>query len=250
MDLISIVVPVYNASKFLDETIRNVKEQTYSDWELVFVDDVSKDDSEKIIKKYMKTDKRIKYFKQDKNGGPALARNRGIEEAKGTFLCFLDADDLWDKDKLEKQINFMKEKNIAFSYTSYEFVTFDGKRTGKKVIAKDVIKYKELLTNTIIFTSTVMFNLNLIDKEKIKMKNIRYVEDNATWFKILNQGYDAYGIKDVFSYYRRSENTESSKKMRIQKQLWKLYREEEKLGVLKTVKTIIVKDIKAIKRRI
>ena len=249
-NLISIIVPVYNASRFLDETIESVKNQTIDNYELIFVDDCSTDNSSEIIKQYMKNDKRIKYFKQEKNGGPALARNRGIEEAKGNFLCFLDADDLWDKDKLEKQLNFMLEKNIAFSYTSYEFATFDGKKTGKKVIAQDRLTYKQVLTNNIISTITVMFNLELIDKELIKMPNLKYVEDTATWFKILRNGYDAYGISSIYSYYRRTENTESSNKFKTQKSLWNLYRKEEKLGIFKSLKTLFFKNLNAIKRRI
>ena len=249
-DLISIVVPVYNASRFLDETIKSVKDQTIDNWELIFVDDCSTDNSEDIIKQYMKDDKRIKYFKQDKNGGPALARNKGIDLSKGNFLCFLDADDFWDNDKLEKQLNFMKEKNIAFSYTSYEFALYNGDKTGKKVKAKEELKYKEVLSNNIISTITVMFNLKLIDKELIKMPNLKYVEDTATWFKILRNGYTAYGISDIYSYYRRSANTESSNKFKTQKSLWNLYRNEEKLSVFKSLKTLLFKNINAIKRRI
>lgn len=249
-NLISIIVPVYNASRFLDETIKTVREQTIDNWELIFVDDCSTDDSDEIIKQYMKIDKKIKYFKQDQNGGPALARNRGIDEAKGNFLCFLDADDMWDKDKLEKQLNFMLEKEVAFSYTSYEFATFDGIPTGKKVKAKEVLTYKEVLKNNIISTITVMFNLNLIDKELIKMPNLKYVEDTATWFKILRNGFNAYGLSDVYSYYRRTSNTESSNKFKTQKRLWNLYRKEEKMGFFKSLYTLGVKNINAIKRRI
>ncbi len=249
-NLISIIVPVYNASRFLDETIKTVREQTIDNWELIFVDDCSTDNSDEIIKQYMKIDKKIKYFKQDQNGGPALARNRGIDEAKGNFLCFLDADDMWDKDKLEKQLNFMLEKEVAFSYTSYEFATFDGIPTGKKVKAKEVLTYKEVLKNNIISTITVMFNLKLIDKELIKMPNLKYVEDTATWFKILRNGFKAYGLSDVYSYYRRTSNTESSNKFKTQKRLWNLYRKEEKMGFFKSLYTLGVKNINAIKRRI
>lgn len=249
-NLISIVVPVYNASRFLDETIKTVLDQTYEDWELVFIDDCSTDNSQEIIKQYMKKDKRIKYFRQEQNGGPALARNKGIDESKGNFLCFLDADDLWDKDKLEKQLNFMIEKQVAFSYTSYEFATFDGTKTGKKVIAKEKMNYKQILKNNIISTITVMFNLDLIDKELIKMPDLKYVEDTATWFKILRNGFIAYGISDVYSYYRRTSNTESSNKFKTQKRLWNLYRKEEKMGFFRSLYTLCVKNINAIKRRI
>lgn len=249
-DLISIVVPVYNAEKFLEETINCILNQTYQNWELLLVDDCSKDKSAEIINSFIKKDKRIKYIKMAKNGGPALARNKGIEEAKGNFLCFQDADDLWDKNKLEKQLNFMKDKNCAFSYTSYEFADKNCKPIGKKVIAKETLTYNQALKNNIISTITVMFDLKKMDKELIKMPNLKYVEDTATWFKILRNKYIAYGIPEVFSYYRRTERTNSSNKLRTQKPLWNLYRNEEKLSLLKSIYCLFWKNFHALMRRL
>lgn len=249
-DLISIIIPVYNASSFLSETINSIQEQTYENWELIFVDDCSNDNSAQIINSYIKKDTRIKYIKMDKNSGPALARNKGIEEAKGNFLCFQDADDLWDNNKLEKQINFMKKQKCAFSYTSYEFADEKGIPTGKKVIAKSKMTYKKNLKNTIISTITVMFNLELIDKKLIKMPNLIYVEDTATWWQILRTGIIAYGIPDVFSYYRRAKNTQSSNKIKTLKKLWYLYRHVEKLNTFYASYCFFMKNLNAIKRRI
>lgn len=109
--LVSIITPVYNAQDYLEETILSVLNQTYYNWELLLIDDCSIDNSYKIIEKYLKKDRRIKYLKNDKNSGPAITRNKGIEEAKGEYIAFLDSDDLWYENKLEKQINFMKEKS-------------------------------------------------------------------------------------------------------------------------------------------
>ena len=125
-ELVSIVVPVYNAEKFLKDTIQTVLEQTYPNWELLLVDDCSNDNSVDIIKEYVKDDKRIRLLKNEKNSGAALTRNHGIKEAKGTYLCFLDADDLWEKEKLEKQLKFMKGNDCAFSFTDYEFADSQG----------------------------------------------------------------------------------------------------------------------------
>lgn len=249
-DLVSIIVPVYNAEKFLEETIKTVEEQTYKNWELIFVDDVSKDSSVKIIKEMQKKDKRIKLIEMKKNGGPALARNEGINNAQGTFLCFLDADDLWDKDKLEKQIKFMKEKKCAFSYHSYEFADEKGNPTGKKVVAKEKMTYHKALKNTIISTITVMFDLNKINKELIKMPNLKYVEDTATWWKILRNEYVAYGIENIYSYYRRTSFTNSSNKLKTQKPLWNLYRKEEKLNFFYAGYCLFFKNLNAVLRRI
>lgn len=249
-DLVSIIIPVYNAEKFLEDTIKTVQDQTYKNWELIFVDDCSNDKSEKIIIKNMKKDKRIKYYRQAKNGGPALARNKGIDLAAGRFLCFQDADDLWDENKLEKQISYMIEYNAAFSYHSYEFANENGTPNGKKVIAKKKLTYNQCLKNNIISTITVMFDLKLIDKKMIKMPDLKYVEDTATWWKILRNGYVAYGIPSIFSYYRRINNSNSSNKLRTQKPLWNLYRKEEKLGFLYSAYCIFWKNLHAVIRRI
>ena len=121
-DLVSIIVPVYNAEKFLKDTIDTICNQTYKNWEAIFVDDCSNDSSFEILSKYSKLDDRIKVYKMKSNSGnPSYPRNYGIDKASGDFLCFIDADDKWDNDKIEKQVKFMKENDIAFSYTSYEF---------------------------------------------------------------------------------------------------------------------------------
>ena len=143
--LISIIVPVYNAEKFLNDTIKTVQNQTYQNWEMIFVDDCSNDNSRNIIKEAMKKDKRIKLLCQEKNDGAALARNRGINEALGDFICFLDADDLWHKDKLQKQLNFMNEKRCAFSFTGYQFADCNGIANGKKVWVPEKISYRQAL---------------------------------------------------------------------------------------------------------
>lgn len=249
-DLISIVVPVYNAEKFLKNTINTVLNQTYTNWELILIDDCSNDNSKEIIENFSKVNSKIIYYKQKKNGGPALARNKGIELASGRFLCFIDADDLWDNNKLEKQINYMMEKKCAFSFHSYEFANKDGIPIGKKVIAKEKLTYNQALKNNIISTITVMFDLNKIDKNMIKMPNLKYVEDTATWWRILRNNYVAYGIPDIYSYYRRIPNSNSSNKLKTQKPLWNLYRKEEKLSFFYSVYCFLWKNFNALKRRL
>lgn len=249
-ELVSIIVPVYNAEKYIEETIKTVLNQTYANWELLFIDDCSIDNSKTIIKKYTKKDSRIQYYKQSENAGPAEARNRGIDLAKGKYICFLDADDLWDNNKLEVQINFMKQKDCAFSYHSYEFADENCRPNGKKVIAKEKLTYNQALKNNIISTITVMFDVSKLNKKLIKMPNLKYVEDTATWWKILRNNYVAYGIPDLFSYYRRIPNSNSSNKLRTQKPLWNLYRKEEKLSFLYSLYCLFLKNVHAILRRI
>lgn len=248
MDKVSIIIPIYNAENFLEDTINSVKNQTYKNWELILVNDKSTDNSKKIAKKYL--NKNIKWIDLEENSGAAIARNKGISAATGDYLCFLDADDFWDEDKLEKQVKFMEKNNYDFTFTSYQFVDEKGAKNGKKVIVPIKINYKEALKNTTISTSTVMFNMKKLSKEDIYMPNLRRGQDTATWWKVLKKIDYAYGLKDVFSYYRRTKGTLSSNKIIALKRTWNLYRNVEKLSVLKSLYYFMFYCLNAIKRRI
>ena len=144
-DLVSIVTPTYNCGKFITETIESVIGQTYKNWEMIIVDDCSKDNTQEIVKKYLKNDKRIKYIKFEKNQGAAIARNTAIREAKGRYIAFLDSDDLWSKDKLEKQINFMKKNSYSFTCTAYEQIDENNNLLNKIIRPKIKADYNRIL---------------------------------------------------------------------------------------------------------
>ena len=133
-DLVSVIMPSYGSEKFISKSIDSVLLQTYDNWELIIIDDCSPDESNKIIKEYLSKDSRIKFVKLEKNSGAAVARNKGIEIAKGRFIAFLDSDDLWLPEKLEKQISFMKDNNLAFTYSSYMLVDETDKNIGEFII--------------------------------------------------------------------------------------------------------------------
>ena len=118
-DLVSIIMPTYKCGQFIERSIKSVQTQTYQNWELIIVDDCSKDNTDEVVGKYL-SDARIKYIKNEKNSGAAVSRNRALKEAKGRWIAFLDSDDLWEAEKLENQIAFMKENDYHFSYTAYE----------------------------------------------------------------------------------------------------------------------------------
>lgn len=246
--LVSIIVPVFNAEKFLKETINSVLNQTYENWELLLVNDKSTDKSTDIIKSFK--DKRIKLIELKQNSGAAVARNTGIKAARGSFICFIDSDDLWKKTKIEKQVKFMKEKDSSFSFTSYEFADETGKPNGKKVIVPETITYKQALKNTTIWTSTVMFDMSKLTKEQIYMPNVKRGQDTATWWKVLKQIEHANGLNIILSYYRRSANTLSSNKVKALKRTWNLYRNVEKMSVAKSIYYFFFYVINAIKRRV
>lgn len=247
-NLVSIVVPVYNAEKFLAETIETVLNQTYENWELLLVNDCSKDNSEEIAKKYL--NKKIKWIDMEKNSGAALTRNKGIEVASGRYLCFLDADDLWEKDKLQKQVKFMQDNNCEFSFTGYEFADENGKPNGKKVSVPATINYKQALKNTTIWTSTVMFDMNKLAKEDIYMPNVRRGQDTATWWKVLKKIKCAYGLNEVLSFYRRTNESLSANKLTALKRTWNLYRNVEKLNIFSSAYNFCWYCFNAVKRRV
>lgn len=248
-ELVSIIVPVYKAERFIRDTIKTVEAQTYTNWELIFVSDCSPDNSVEVIKAEIKRNTKIKLIELEQNYGAAIARNRGIDIAEGQYIAFLDADDLWEKEKLEKQINFIKENNCAFSFTGYEFADENGIGNGKIVNVPQNINYKQALKNTTISTITVMFDMRKLEKELIKMPNIKS-EDTATWWKILKSGYIAYGLNERLSYYRRTEGTLSSNKIEAIKRIWYLYRKQEKLSIVYSLYNFCFYAINAVRRRV
>lgn len=229
--LVSIIVPVYNAEKFIKDTIKTVLDQTYENWELLLVNDCSTDKCVEIIKEYQQKDKRIKLFSNSKNSGAAVSRNKGIEESRGRYIAFLDADDLWEPKKLEKQVSFMQEKDCAFSFTGYEFADENGKPNGKKVDVPERLTYRQALRNTIIWTTTVMFDMGKLSKEDVFMPNVKS-EDTACWWKVLKKIDQAYGMTEILSYYRRSAGSLSSNKLEAIRRVWNLYRNVENLNLI------------------
>lgn len=248
--LVSIIIPVYNASRFLEETINSIQKQTYSNWEAIFIDDCSSDNSYNLIKKYQKEDKRIKLIKNKTNSGAAVSRNNGIDHAEGDYLCFLDADDKWHPEKLEKQINFMQELNCEFSFTGYQFANEKCNPNGKIVSVPDKINYKQALKNTTIWTSTVMFDMNKLSKEDIRMPNIKRGQDTATWWKVLKKIQYAYGLNEVLSYYRRTNDSLSANKLTALKRTWNLYRNVEHLNIKSSLYNFCWYCFNAVRRRV
>lgn len=231
--MISVIVPVYNAAAFIRQTIEIVQAQTFTDWELILVDDCSKDNSCEIIEKYLenKPDPRIRLIKKEKNEGAALSRNRGIKEAKGRHIAFLDADDVWLPHKLQTQMNYMKKTDAGFVFSAYEFGDENAVGTGRIVHVPESLTYKKALSRTVIFTTTVLLDTEKIPKELIYMPNVPS-EDSATWWQILRAGHVAKGIDEVLAIYRRPGKSLSSNKFKAIQRIWYLYRKVEKLPLI------------------
>ena len=244
---VSIIVPVYNAKKCIADTIMSIKEQSYTDWELLLVDDGSSDGTIEIMKSF--EDNRIKVLSNHNKKGAAGARNTGIEAASGRYIAFLDADDLWLDDKLCSQVTFAKEKDAAFTFTGYEFADENGKGTGTIVKVPEVMKYKDAIKNTTIFTSTVMFDMEKLDKEDIMMPYVPS-EDSATWWKVLKKGYKAYGLNRALTLYRRMGKSLSSNKLEAIRRIWFLYRKVEHLNIIYSVYCFMFWAFRAVRRRV
>lgn len=169
-EMITIITPVYNCEKLIEETIKCVQYQSYTNWEMILVDDCSTDLSSEIIKKIAKKDSRIKYLKLKTNSGAAVARNTALKNSKGRFIAYLDSDDLWKKSKLEKQIKYMTENNYAFTCTDYEKIDENG-NTLKIIRIPQKVNYNLFLRNTIIQTCGVMVDTKITGKEILVMPN-------------------------------------------------------------------------------
>lgn len=250
-ELVSIIVPVYNANKYIEATVKTVQEQSYENWELLLVDDGSTDGSTETIKRIVEADvtNRIVPLFPKEHGSAARARNFGLEHAKGRYIAFLDADDLWEKDKLTEELSFMKEKEAGFVFTGYEFADANGKGTGKVVKVPETLSYKQALKNTTIFTSTVLIDLEKIDRSLVMMPEMKS-EDTATWYKILRNGNLAYGLDKNLVKYRRVAQSLSSNKLEAIRRIWNLYRKAEKLSVIYSAYNFVFWAFRAVLRRI
>lgn len=250
-ELVSIIVPVYNVEKYIVETMECVRRQTYPHWELLLVEDGSRDNTVAIIKDYLnKTqDKRIRLISQPSNMGAARARNRGLAESCGRYIAYLDADDLWEPQKLERELAFMAETGAVFAFTGYEFADENGRGLGKVVHVPATLTYKEALKNTTIFTTTVMFDVAGIEKSLLEMPLIKS-EDTALWWKVLRNGYVAYGLDENMVKYRRAGKSLSSNKLEAVRRIWKLYRKAEGMSVISSAWHFCFWAVRAVKRRI
>ena len=232
-NLVSIITPAYNAEKYIKDTIESVIAQTYTNWEMIIVDDASVDNTKNIIKSYQEKDERIKLISLNTNQGVANARNTAIVNAKGQYIAFLDADDFWDKEKLSKQIEFMQNNKIAFSYHAYKLFDLSNQKQ-KEIFVPKNLNYKELLKgNTTGSCLTVCLDRKIVNH--IYFSKEKH-EDYICWLDILKQ-YDitAFGINKVLGTYRIGKKSISSNKLKSAVWNWNVYRNSQKLSILESL---------------
>lgn len=248
--LISIIMPVYNCEKYVGQAIKSVKHQKYTNWELIIVNDGSTDKSlEKIEIETQEIKPKVKIINLKNNTGAANARNIALNKAKGSYIAYIDADDLWKEEKLNKQLLFMQQQNIVFSYTGYSRIKENGEFF-KIIDAPNTTDYNQLLKNGTMLPSTIMIDITQINKKLLKMPPLRSAEDVQTWLSILKTGVVAYGLNDNLTEYRIRKNSTSSNKIKSIINIWKVYREYQSIGIMKSIYYIFMHKLNALKRRI
>lgn len=227
-DLVSIITPAYCCANVVSETIKSVIAQTYPNWEMLIADDCSADKTRDVIEHWTKLDTRIKLINLERNVGPARARNASLEQAKGRWIAFLDSDDLWLPQKLERCLEFAQATEAAFVYTGFRRISSDGRKLGRFVNIPTSLNYHQLLANTAIATSTVLLDTSRIGP--IRMRNT-YYDDFDCWLQILKRGVIAYGLNVDLMRYRIMDMSVSRNKLKSAQKVWHAYRNLEGLSI-------------------
>lgn len=240
--LVSIITPCFNSGKYVSQAIHSVLNQTHLNWELLLVDDCSSDETFAIISNFASQDNRIKAFKLDKNSGAGVARNFAIQQASGNYIAFLDADDLWKPEKLQKQIHFMKTQNIPFTFSFYETIDEAGNFRNETITTPSKITYKQLYFCNWIGNLTGIYSVDFFGK--IPISSIKKRQDWMMWLQIVKQIKTATPVPESLAFYRVREDSISASKWRLIKFNFKVYRDFHKrnffMACLDTVQFLYV----------
>lgn len=233
-ELVSIITPIYNGEKYVCETINSVLKQTYFNWEMIIVDDGSKDNSANIVKEYVVRDKRISLLQQS-NGGSASARNNGIRNANGRYIALLDADDLWESEFLESQLALMKEKNAIVVHASYKRINEKSEEILCPYIVKKIVSYRQMQMTNHIACLTGLYDTSKFGKIFLKeeLKSLR--DDYAYWLEIVKFAGFSYGNQNVLASYRVMASSTTGKKKKLIKTQFKFYYNYQNLSLLKSL---------------
>ncbi|WP_338358646.1 glycosyltransferase family 2 protein [Yeosuana marina] len=236
--LVSIITPMFNSETYLSETVNSVLNQTYTNWELLLIDDGSTDKTLEIAQILTSEYSNIILFKNEKNLGAALSRNKGILEAKGNYIAFLDADDMWKPEKLEKQISFMTNERCNVCFSSYELINENGQPLHKTVKALPVLTYQKLLKSNYIGNLTGIYNAEVLGK--ITTLNFRKRQDWLLWMEAIKKsGKPAKSLSEPLAYYRVRENSMSSNKWNLLKYNYWVYKKGLGFSTVKSVYHLI-----------
>ncbi len=233
MDLISVIIPYYKKREFINETVRSVLNQTYANIEIIIIYDDSNKDDLSFLLKIFNENKNIKIIDNDKNLGAGLSRNKGIYVANGKYIGFLDADDIWNKNKILKQIKFMQKFDFKISHTSYEIINESYKVLSCRK-ARNFNSYQDILKSCDIGLSTVILEKSIINDE-LKFTNLKTKEDFVLWLKILRSGLAIGALDEKLSYWRKTKNSLSSSTLQKLKDGYRVYRIYMNYGSIKSL---------------
>ena len=235
--LVSVIMPAYNASRFIEEAIRSVMAQTITDWELLVLDDGSGDDTLTIAQRLAREDSRIRVLPNEHNMGVAKTRNRGMDLCRGAYVAFLDSDDVWYPEKLEVQLDLMRETGTDLCYCAYAIVDAAGKKTRADYLVPPAVEIDGLLRQNVIGCSTVLLSPAI--REKYRFETDFYHEDYVLWLQILQDGYKAVGCTRVLVAWRFVENSRSFNKWGAAKNRWRIYRDRMHLSFFHSVRLLV-----------
>ena len=220
--LVSVIIPTFNAEKYISDTIQSVQNQTYQNWEIILVDDGSTDETKTIITQFL-ADERIQFYPLEKNSGTGIARNTALAKAKGKYIAFLDADDLWKPEKLEKQIEFLQTNNLPFTFSFYECIDEQGNSIHKRVEAPRNLTYRQLFFCNYVGNLTGIYDVDFFGK--ISISSIRKRQDWMHWLTILKQIKTGIPIPESLAYYRVRDNSLSTSKTALIQYNFAVYRQ-------------------------
>lgn len=220
--LVSILTPSFNSRKFISDTIQSVQNQTYENWEMIIIDDCSTDETVSIIEKFVMNDSRIVFFQLEKNSGAGIAREMALSKAKGDYIAFLDADDLWKSSKLEKQIQFLKENKLPFTFSFYDCIDESGNPLNRRVEAPKNLSYCQLFFCNYVGNLTGIYSVDYFGK--IAISSTRKRQDWIVWLTILQQIKNAKPVPESLAYYRIRDNSLSASKFDLLKHNFAVYK--------------------------
>jgi len=235
--IVSVVMPAYNAEAFIEEAISSVISQSFSDWELLVIDDCSTDGTKELVSSISKTDSRVHLFANENNMGAAKSRNRGIDISRGEYIALLDSDDYWHPQMLEKMLKRIKETSADITYCSYAIVDEQGKKICSDFIVPEETYFDDSIVRNVISCSSVLMTSKLLSSYRFPTN--MYHEDIALWFRMLKDGAKACGVKEVLAAYRQRANSRASNKLKSACRRWPIYRKHLKMPILKTVSAMI-----------
>ena len=247
MDLISVIMPFYKKREYFKQSLLSVINQTYQNIEIIIIFDDNYNSDIEFIQKFLDLDKRIKLIDNKKNLGVAISRNKGIEISKGDYVAFLDCDDYWDKNKLEKQYNFMCNNKILFSHTTYQIINTKNEIIGKNIIKKQ-LSYKDLINSCDIGLSTVLMKKEILSISKFKQISTK--EDYALWLELSRNGVSIHGLDEPLTYWRVTNNSLSSSFLTKVINGFQVYYKFEKNNLFKSLILVINLGLHYLRKRI